>query len=390
MRNVVSLNRDMISSSAGDAIAVEWPTQNEKTDLSDGTSITISDIYLDKIDTSSIINYIERHLQVFRASTPEIAVNNHLCEYKEPQIVQQFEFEPGEELENTLRNSKLIIKVSQTPLTENEIGVIVTSGHGNVVARETAGIERKELGNYLFGEIDVPTLETFESPIEAYDLSRSLQLNHNHPVAVDLIRFIGSKIEFVRKKYLRDLKEKQRDEEHRRLNQEADKIAEILNSDFRQLQSRLREIKTASAQSGEIVTKNSRVEKVGDEVDTWVLGGDELGTVDQKEPQNNEGGGNKGRDKPDILPGAEKDEDGDFPVKAVGGSGSQSKTGKGGFQVEYRELGENETRSMYDALALKIIINLSHPVVTAARKNRVTAKSALEEFKEVTSVPACT
>ena len=51
--------------------------------------------------------------------------------------------------------------------------VAVTAGPGNLVAIERAGVDTKEFGNYLFGEIDVLALERHPSPIEPYDPSRS-------------------------------------------------------------------------------------------------------------------------------------------------------------------------------------------------------------------------
>ncbi len=62
---------------------------------------------------------------------------------------------------------------------------------------EFSGIQMKEFGGYLFGEVNVPALESSDSPLAPYDLSRSLQLNPQHPVAVVLLGFIGSKLEQV-------------------------------------------------------------------------------------------------------------------------------------------------------------------------------------------------
>ena len=94
---------------------------------------------------------------------------------------------------------QLIVKVTTWPLPSAEQGIAVTAGLGNLIAIETGGIENKELGNYLFGETDVPALESYKSPIEPYDITRSLQLNPQHPVVRVLIPFIGSKLEEVRR-----------------------------------------------------------------------------------------------------------------------------------------------------------------------------------------------
>jgi hypothetical protein len=102
---------------------------------------------------------------------------------------------------------KLVVRVAAAPLPPAEQGISITAGVGNLVAIERAGIETKEFGNYLFGEVDVPALETFQSPIEPYDPTRSLQLNPQHPVAIALLGFVGSKLEEVRANLVRRSKE---------------------------------------------------------------------------------------------------------------------------------------------------------------------------------------
>jgi hypothetical protein len=123
--------------------------------------------------------------------------------------------------------------------------VFVTAGTGNLVAIERAGIERKDFGSYLFGEIDVHALETAESPIAPYDSSRSLTLNPAHPIVAVLVGFIGASLETVRSKLVAASREARKNEEARRLAQEADRIAEILNKDFATVRDRLDEIRAA-------------------------------------------------------------------------------------------------------------------------------------------------
>ena len=156
--------------------------------MANGTSIKITGIVLSKINTQAIIEYIERHLQAFRQRLPEVAVNEHVCQYKEPLVEETFVLDPSPEQSKVLGETRLTIKVSPTPLPQSEVGIAITAGPGNLVAVETGGVDRKEMGNYLFGEIDVPVLETFKSAIEPYDTTRSLQLNILHPVCAVLTR----------------------------------------------------------------------------------------------------------------------------------------------------------------------------------------------------------
>jgi len=177
LRNVARLTREAIDRSGGEDIPVDWVVRNEHTDRPNGTTVRISDILLPKINAQAVIEYIEKHLQAFRTRLPEVAVNEHLCQYKEPVVDEVFVFESSQEQSTKIGNVRLTIKVSPTPLPQSEVGIAITSGLGNLVAIETGGVDRKDMGNYLFGEIDVPALETFKSAIEPYDATRSLQLN---------------------------------------------------------------------------------------------------------------------------------------------------------------------------------------------------------------------
>ena len=96
-----------------------------------------------------------------------------------------------------LGDARLTIKVANAPLPEGEQGMSITAGVGNLVAIERAGIDTKEFGNYLFGDIDVPVSEP-PSPIQPYDPTRSLQLDPQHPVVAVLLGFMGSNLDEVR------------------------------------------------------------------------------------------------------------------------------------------------------------------------------------------------
>jgi hypothetical protein len=75
-------------------------------------------------------------------------------------------------------------------------------------------------------------------------------VNPQHPVVAVLLGFVGSKLEEVRTTLVRRSREARKTEQARRLAAEADKIAEILNEDFRKISERLHEIRTASSRRG--------------------------------------------------------------------------------------------------------------------------------------------
>lgn len=366
-RNVVLLTRQAIDASSGHDVPLDWRVQNEETTLPNGTTITIGDIVLTKINTQSIIEYIERHLQAFRASMPQVAVNNHICQYREPNVVETFTFQPTLEQSRVLGDVQLTIKVSPAPLPETEIGVAVTAGVGNFVAVETGGVDRKELGNYLFGEIDVPALETLDSVIEPYDASRSLQLNPQHPVAVVLIAFVASKLEEVRLRQVRKLADARKTEQARRLSSEAEKIAKVLNQDFLNVASKLQGIRAAAATTGNAGATFGKSATAGDEQDLWREGTSLPGQLNQIDRSSKERhvSGAKSKETPHIVRSGSPNAGGDGAVDPTGGEGKKTRP-KGGFRVEYRELGQNEDRSKYDRTSLTILINLDHPAVRNA------------------------
>ena len=367
VRNVVVLTRDMISASDGEDIPVEWAVKDEPTDDPNGTTISILDINLDRVRRASIIDYIERHLQAFRAKSPDVAIDDHVCTYRDPPTCETRTFQPTESQREVLGDVTLLVKVSGAPLPPVEQGISVTAGAGNLVAIERAGIESKEFGNYLFGEIDVPALENHPSPIEPYDPTRSLQLNPQHPVVAVLLGFIGSKLEEVRAALVRRSREARKTEQARRLAAEADKIAEILNEDFRKISERLHQIRAASSRKG-AARSQAATRAADNEPDEWTRGVEAPGVLVKTPPKqpNPSPEAQPPRPTPQVQPRGQPDALGDNAVDPVGGREGNRRRPQGGFRVEYRPLGGDAERSVYDPITLTIIINLEHPLVMAA------------------------
>jgi hypothetical protein len=365
LRNVVELTREMIDASKGDEIPISWRVRNEETDLPNGTTVTIGEVVLERLNTSAVIEYIERHLQAYRTVSPEVAVNDHLCEYREPEVQEDYLFRPSQSQADVIGEVQLCINVAKAPLPEEDQGVAITSAPGSLVAVERAGVERKEFGSYLFGSVEVPRLEKNDSPLEAYDSSRSLALNPAHPVSSTLISFIGAKLEEVRAKLVARAREARKSEQTRRLAREADKIAEILNKDFETVRHRLQEIRAASASRGPASSPFGNSGEGGQETGEWVAGVELPGELFETNA-GEEGRGRKGRKPPMITPSGYPSDSGSGSVDPAGGSSGRRRKPRGGFKVEYKNLGKDELRSVYDSSALTILINLDHPVVAAA------------------------
>lgn len=364
-RNVVSLTREMIEASSGEDIPVNWEVRDESTTAPQGTVVTIEDVALSQLRSAPISEYIERHLQAFRAIAPEVAVNNHVCSYREPEVEASHEFLPSSSQAKTLGDIKLVVKVARAPLLEADQGIVITAGPGNLVAIERGGIQTKEFGSYLFGEVDVPAIETYDTKLSPYDSSRSLQLNPEHPVVAVLLGFIGSHLEAVRRDLVTRSQQARKTEQARRLALEADRIADILNDDYREHQQRLQAIRAASSRrDGSAEAQFGDAELAGEVPTDWVKGTERPGDVEVTSGTPR-GGRGTGRVPPNITPQGHPNDEGKQAVDPSGGSG-QKRRPRGGFHVDYRNLGKAEERSRYDSPTLTILINLEHPVVAAA------------------------
>jgi hypothetical protein len=295
---------------------------------------------------------------------PQVAVNDHICEHREPAVSEEFKFQPSADQLGVLGDATLTIKVAQAPLPEPDQGVAITAGPGNLVAIERAGVERKDFGNYLFGLVDAPMLETYKSPIEPYDSTRSLSLNPAHPVASALIGFVGSKLEEVRQKLVSREKEARKSEQARRLSREAEKIAEILNKDFESVRQRLQDIRSASSTRGPVTSAFGNSQTAGNEQGDWVEGMQVPGFVADTNPPRS-GAGSGGRRPPKVSASGRPDPHGTAALDPAAGEERRARP-RGGFRVAYRNLGKDELRSVYDPAALAILINLDHAVVAAA------------------------
>ena len=366
-RNAVELARGTIDQSAGQQIPVTWLVEDESTNLPNGTIVTISEIFLARLRANEVIEYIERHLQAYRAKQPSVAVNDHVCEYRQPEIVATRSFTPSPAQARVLGDCVLNINVSRVPMSDSQQGIVITAGEGNHVGTEDCGIGRKEFGNYLFGDIDVPALETFDTPIQPFDDSRSLKLNPEHPVVRTLIGFLGSKLEEVRQEQARASREAHKTEQMRRLAQEADKIAEFLNKDFEQLRDRLEQIRSAAASRGpaKSLFGGKGTGSSGD--DSWAKGTQERGIINSLKHNASDGDGS-GRTAPNVVVSAKPDPTGKQSVDPVGGDG-RNRRPRGGFHVRYERMGWEQPRSEYDRTSLAILINLDHPAVANALKH---------------------
>ena len=154
-RSKVELTRSAIESmGSGEPIPVKTIERDLTTDQTNGTLIEIENVHLRKIDQSSVVQHVERHISRWAAVT--VFVNNHQCEYKEPPLDREFAFHPETpEQRRTLGNAELKVKVSKIKLDEGARGISIFS---RGVWHETtlAGAAGRETSDYIFGETRRP------------------------------------------------------------------------------------------------------------------------------------------------------------------------------------------------------------------------------------------
>ena len=241
-RSKVELERkDIEAASDGDSIPVKVLEKEVPVRDPNGTRIEIEGIFLKKLDIGAIVRHIERHIA--RWPNASVIVNRQECNVVEPSYSEAKEFPTrGTQFEAMLGDAKLIVKIAQAPLEPEWQGIAILS---NTVWQSTslAGCENKPFAHHIFGEFDVDRLGKDNSPIPAFDMSRSMQLNPKNELVATIFAFIGPHIESVRREIEKADRERRLDRDNQRLQQEATEIARIINQDFdafrKQVQSTL-------------------------------------------------------------------------------------------------------------------------------------------------------
>ena len=240
-RSKVELTRSAIELKQADRhVPVGVLEQDVLTTEPNGTLIEIENIQLKRIDPNSIIRHIERHITHWPNAT--VFVNTHKCEFVEPPVAWVRTFRSvGTPFESTLGDVELVVKVAKAPLEEELQGIAITSGG---VWHETslAGSQHKPFANYIFGVIEVPGLGADKSAISPFDMSRSMRLNPRNEVVAQIFAFIGTNIEHVRQELEKQDRERRRAADAKKLEKEAEAIADIINKDFADWRTQVRKV----------------------------------------------------------------------------------------------------------------------------------------------------
>jgi hypothetical protein len=297
-----------------------------------------------------------------------VFVNTHECEYREPAVRDRYEFSPPVAFKSELGDAKLIIKVAKIALEEEAQGIAVLS-HGVWYESTLAGSERKEQANYIFGEIDVPSLaDAGDADIPAFDLSRRMKLNKSNPLVQKIHAFVGMCVEEVRAKLVEEEQARRKSAQAQALKREASKIAEIINKDFAAFKDKLQS--QQAKLTGSVDKKTATLRSNAGEDGLLAEGGDITAALDHLSGGVHKGetdtyvdgegeGGTRKRKGSALIP----KQDGDINAKRAKGRAAPH---TGGFDVDFNNAGKEAQRASYEAASRTIWINLNHPQFEAA------------------------
>ena len=369
LENIVALTRQRVQQAKdGQPFPVDERLVDAPTNREPGTRITITEINVSQLEIDRTRKFVERHLRR-QHQTHQVFVNQHRCEMAEPPYVRECVFDVPPPLRESLRDSRLVLRVSPAPLDADDAGVAVFSR--GVWHETTYGDQGgKQFAEYLFGEVDVPEFDDDDGPVAAFDNTRSNQLNRSNALVVKVLAWISYCIEVVRFELAEEDRKRRSSEVAKRLDEEATKIADLLNEDF---QEWAREFARIQATSRAVEAGTSVPSKALEDTSvTALLGGDlqspeRLDTVGIRLPP---GGGKEttplsGRaPRGGDNPGAPDDVG--RPRSGNSGGAAQKRRSRTGFSIEFKGISDGANRSRYIQSSRTIIINLDHPLVRAA------------------------
>jgi len=362
--SVVELHRqDIEKMEGGDDVPVRTIKKEEATNDSNGTLIEIEEVQLRKIDPNTIIRHIERHISHWPDAT--VFVNHHECQFIEPLVSNEYRFQTsGHAVEEIIGDVELIVKVAKAPLEEELQGIVILS---KGVWHETtlAGAERKPFAKYIFGEIDVPAIQEDDSPIPPFDISRSMQLNKNNAVVMAVFAFVGEHVDQIRHELENADRERRKAEDAKKLEKEAESIAEIINSDFTSWRDRIKQMQARMSGGSDLIPEEGPNLAEGE---NFIFGGDEPAEIvdDTGDPGHGEGNAGGGGEIPEAGPQVAPGEPESPEQGKKSSTEKQKKRARGGFSVDFLNMGSDEARAKYERENRTIYVNLDHPQIFAA------------------------
>ena len=197
-----------------------------------------------------------------------------------------------------------------------------------------------------------------------------MRLNPSNELVQAVYAFIGQKVEEVRRKLADAERQRRAGEEARKLKEQAEEIARVINEDFDAFRQRIAKAKAKAV--GGLDHMEAQLE-VGKDADDLLFGSELPAEVTApiSGPGVSDGG-----DGPDGPPDVEPP---DFRPRVTPGSPEAEKKGRlaggtankpkprGGFQVRFEPMGIESYRAVYIRDERTIYVNLDHPQLAAAQ-----------------------
>lgn len=358
--NQVELTRSAIEAAGEGEVPVQVLRRDVPVGQPNGTVVEVLDLQSPRLDQGAVIRYVERHLAHWRGR-PRVIINTHECEFREPPAAEVHHIVPEGDLQQTLGSVQLTIKVAHTAL-DAELQGIAVYANDVWLSSTLAGLEGQPLVNHIFGEIDVPKLDDETQSVPAFDQSRSMQLNPANPIVQSLYAFIGAEVERIRRRLIRQEQDRRAEAEVRRLQREADQIADMINRDFSDFTTRVQRVRARGGRGRDEKQDMGKAEQDGP-LRSSKDGEPAERVAEEGGPGGDHGigeaGGGTADHGPDLRP---KSEGADRGVK----TDAQQKRRSGGFQVAFEHLGESEPRAKYVRDERVIYVNLDHVQIKAA------------------------
>ncbi len=273
-----------------------------------------------------------------------VRLNGKLLRYRMPASVQAFDFKPPEDVVARIGRAKCTLRLSPDELEHGDNTIAVLC-HGFLHATTLAGRSREPLVEYIFGEVEVPSLDEETGLVPAFDNTRSLALNPQNPKVQALEAWLGGCIDEVLKVLVEKERRRKAAREQRLLRRVAGRIKSLLDEDFQSIQESL---PWASLPSSRKVEPARAAEKR-----------DTLPTGSRKDTK-----------PPSILRRGW-----DWFKRLLGFKEARRKRSaappRGGpveFAIRYARLGVKASRAKYDPVEGVITLNRDHPQLRTAER----------------------
>ena len=243
-------------------MAVRWKEKSKSTKEENGTVIDIKKF---RHKRSIRVNQIKDFLQgkTLTETVYKHKINLYLqeekLEKKDIPFTKSKEIKPSSEQKEIFGDAKLIIKVADRKLNQEEKGIKIFS-KGIYKAFEKNPPARQN--EFIFGDCYCDRITDENLDIAIFDSSRREEMNEDSPIAQKLKEFISYHVDVLRKELEKEDNDRRKKEKDEDLRKEAEKMKEFFDSDYKEQELELQK-RTAKAK-GNIDEKEKDLPALGE------------------------------------------------------------------------------------------------------------------------------